>query len=220
MDIKDILGIEGAADGRQNCRQRECIHLVFLNVDSEAPGAVGVVLDGAEVISQPAFLHTVRDGKGKEEHGEDDVVIWELRRMKFEVLEGLFQNGEIDPHSRPRIVPIREHYYHDLTYGNRGDGKIMSLQSKTWIADDDGQKDRESAPRQHSEPGRYPIVCQENCCGISPHAEEGRIAERNLSRIAADDIPAYPHGGIEENHDCKMSREGVLEKEGKGNEAA
>ncbi len=96
----------------------------------------------------------------------------------------------------------------------------MSLQAETGVTHDDGKPYGKDTASQHAYPGGDAVVYQENGRRIGADTEECRVAERDLSRVAADNIPADAHRGIQHDHNQKMPGEGVVKDQGECGKSA
>jgi hypothetical protein len=54
----------------------------------------------------------------------------------------------------------------------------------------------------------------EETCGVSSHAKEGRVAERNLAAVSAENIPPHPDDGPHDDKDQDMQGIGTQSDQG------
>ena len=85
-------------------------------------------------------------------------------------------------------LPVHGQDVHDLAHGDGRDGEVVTAEPEDGRADELREGHRDQRADHHGEPRRGDVFGDEDPGGVGAGAEEDRVAERDLSTVAGEDI--------------------------------
>ena len=158
--------------------------------DAEALGGLGIVLHRTPPIAPLGILEDPGHEPGRARKSEREVEIRDLVAWKLEQEPAVAANGDLDAEGGADPVPIEEQEIAGLGDHDRRDGEIVPAQAKAWIAERQGDGSGQRAASHHADPGDDPELREQDRGHIGAETEIQGVAERDLSAIAAEDVPA------------------------------
>ena len=161
-------------------------------VDAERHGGVFVLAHRDQPGAEAGPLEQLRDHQRDRDQREDDPIehsaAFELERSCVQV--ELDQGADAGPGDRRDAGDDAQH----LGEGERHERKIRAAQLSAEHEPADERADRGGGGNAggKTDPGIDAVAHLQHASDISAGAEEGRVPERVLSTIAAEDVPALP----------------------------
>src|SRR5690606_12971507 len=110
--------------------------------------------------------------------------------------------------ARPAFF-MNDQQAHNLEDGNSGQRKERAFQAQGRVTDDHGDQAGNNGACEHADPRRNAEVLGEQRGGVAAYPVEDSVAERQLPRVAAYDVPGDGQGREYEQQDKEIGPEGT-----------
>ena len=185
---RPVVGEERTGEADEERRGRERQELVPEDVDPHGARRDVLIPDGDE--GAPG-------ARAEEVRGE------ERRRARRRGSEPIEREVGVEPHvedagrgqdERLRAArqsrPVREQPLDDLLRRERSDRQVQSLQAERGESEEDADRRGEDAGEGDADPPREPETQREQPRRVGAHGHEGALPERDLARVAREDVQA------------------------------
>src|SRR5262249_4309811 len=180
--------VKRAGDRSENGTERERLDFYLLDGNAETARSTFAGLDRPEVVAESVAFDQISETQQHRQNREEDIVVRQLA-AKGQVPPAACRGRTLQPDGRTDQIPRAEVDSDQLGNGNRRHAEIMTGQPERRNTDQDRERDAERNPERNSGHRGPPeqFVAEERCIGAE--AEEHCMPDRNLARVATDDIP-------------------------------
>jgi hypothetical protein len=200
VDVGEVLGVEGAAEGGDAGGERHRGQLDSVRVDAEGGGRRFVLAHGGHLVAEAGAAQACHTPRHREQHGENHVV-------EIPLIAELEQRGRVtaqrheNAHGAAYPLPVRGRHAKDLREGEHHEREVRPPQAvaERQMAGHDADGDGEGGAHPHPDPRAHPGLQETEAGGVGADAEEERVSERELAGVAAEDVPSLAHEAEEEH---------------------
>ena len=212
IDEAGLDRVERARDRREGRAQHQRIELGAPHRHAERARGALARLDGAQIVAEARALDRPGDEQQDHEHAEEDVVVRKLAAER-QVVPAASDRRALQADRGADEIPGADHEADQLGDRDGRHAEIVALQAEGRHADDDREHEAHHDADRHADQRRQlPLVIDQQR-QIGADAEEHAVADRDLPRIAADDVPGRGRDRGEQQRDADVEIEGVGEDE-------
>ncbi len=182
--------VEPARGRRHRCAQHDREHLPAQGIDARCLRSRLILLDGEQRHAEARALDMQRHDHADDHHDECD------RHVHTLIGELGVECGRF-PHHRQRHLLIAqplEHVEHGQGVGQHRQREVVAAQPKGRHADDDAGEHAHEHAERNADPRRNAKLHECDRHRIAAEPEERGMAERDHAAVAAQHVPAEPHG--------------------------